>query len=118
MEQVLISLKKNIIRNLLLFLLIFPVIFFLNNGFSLEPYWRMAQVFIFTIVFVAVILWPKARKTIFSLGLVLIILMAIFYTLRLIELADITGSTGSGLVMINLVSYLPQLIKLGYIKNL
>lgn len=116
--NMLVAIRKNIIKVLKFLLLIFPVMFFLNSGFSLDLNWKVVQAVIFTIIFTVIIIWPQVKKFVFYLSLVLIIFMAIFYTLRLIELADITGSTGIGLIMINLVAYLPQLVKLGYIKKL
>lgn len=118
MIHVLISFKKNIVKVLLFIILLFPVMLFLNTGFLIETPWKIIQALIFTVVFTAVLIWPGLKKIIFYLGLVLITLTAILYIVSLMEWADIIGSTGFGFVIINLLAYLPQMIKLGYIKRL
>ena len=118
MIQVLVNIKKNIVKILLSLTIIFPVMIVLNTGFPIDTYWKIAQSVIFTVVFTIILVWPQSKKTIFWLGLFLIILMMFFYIFSLIEWSNMIGSTGVGFIMINLVSYLPQLIKLGYIKNL
>lgn len=111
---------KNVIvfKIISLFILIFPIIFYLHVGASTDPYWKIAQSVIFTIVCVFSISIPKSRKIIFWLGFVLIITMAALYIFHLIDWADLVGSTGFGVIIINLISYIPQLVKLGYIKEL
>ncbi len=112
------SFKKNITKFLWISLLVFPIIFYLNTGFLLDSYWKIAQAFIFTIVFTAIFIWPQFKKYIFWTILIAFLLTIFLYVVNLIEVADIIGSSGFGLIIINLISYLPQLIKLGYIKKL
>jgi len=101
-----------------LLLVIFPVIFFLNTGFSIDPYWKTIQAVTFSLASCFVLIWPNFRKYIFFISLFLIIIMAIFYIFKLIEWSEIIGSTGIGFVLINLISYLPQLLKKGYIEKI
>jgi len=109
---------KNSIRILFGLLATFPIMLFLNTGFLWETPWKVVQAVIFAIVFTVIISRSNLKKYFFWLGLILVILMMVLYVIGLIEWADIVGSTGVGIVMINIVSYLPQLIRLGYIKNL
>lgn len=105
----------------LLLILIFPVTLFLNNKdniFLIDIYWNLAQSVIFTIALTIILIWPRFRKAIFWLALILIIAMAFLYIINLTLLADMIGSTGVGFLMINLVSYLSQLVKKGYIEKI
>lgn len=109
---------NKIFKCLLLFLVIFPVMLFINTGFMIDPYWKVIQAAVLVLMLTITIIWPSLRITLFLVSVILIIIMAILYVLRFIEWADIIGSSGIGFIIINLSSYLPQLIKLGYIKNL
>lgn len=110
--------RKILIKVLVLFFFIFPVIFYLNAGSLTDTYWKVAQSVIFTGVFIMVLVWPQSKKDIFLLGLFLIIIMIVFYVFDLIDWADLAGSTSMGIIMINLLTYLPQIMKLGYIKKI
>lgn len=118
MTKVLLAFKQNAINAFLLLILFVPVMFLLNLGFSLDPYWKIIQSVIFSITAVTIIVWPRARPAILIISLFLIILMACLYIVNLIEWADMGGSTGIGLIMISFITYLPELVKLGYIRKL
>ena len=118
MIKIIISFKKNVIKIFLFTIFIFPMMVFLNTGLLIDPYWKVIQAGFFTLVITAAIIWPGLKKNIFWLGLILVIIMAFLYIASFIDVADMIGSTGVGLIMINLLSYLPQLVKLGYIKKL
>lgn len=118
MKKVLIIVKKTIIRAFLILLLVFPIIFFLNTGLSIEIPWKVIQAIILAVVLTTIVIWPGLRKTFFRIALSLIIIMALLYTVSLLEWAEIIGSTGVGIITVSLLSYLPQMIKLGYIKKL
>lgn len=107
-----------ILLRILLFLLILVLVFFLNTGFVLDSYWKIAQIVIFTITFYLILFMSKIRRLIFIISLILVIIMGILYVFNLIEWSEIFGSTGIGLIIINLITYLSQLVKLGYIKKI
>ncbi len=116
-----INLKKNrdtLIKILIQFIFIFPVIFFLNAGSLTDTYWKVAQSVILTVVFIAGLSRPQLKKNIFLLGLYLIIIMVILYVFGLVDSADLAGSSGVGIITMNLLTYLPELINLGYIKKI
>src|SRR3989338_9645437 len=105
MKEVLVSFKKKFVRIFLSFVIVLPVILFLNTGFLIDPYWKIFQAFIFVFVFTIVFVWPQFRKAIFRLSLLLIIMMSFLYIVRLIEWADMAGSSAFGFLLINLISY-------------
>lgn len=118
MTKELFFIKKYFLKVLLLLICVFPIMFFLNTGFLLAEYWKIIQAAIFTLVFILLMLSRRTKKYIFIMGLILVLIMVIFYVLSLIEWSDMVGSTGIGLITLCIVSYIPQLIKLGYIKDL
>lgn len=110
--------------NKLKFALIFcslPVLFYLNvgnAGLFNDSIWRMFQTITFWVVFSLSLIRPSLRKYFFIVSGCLIALMSIFFIFGYIDWSDYFGSSGYGLVVILLVSYLPQLLKLGYIKKI
>lgn len=110
--------KRKILKFIIISIFALPILFFVHTGFLTDSPIKNLQVILFTAVLGCSIVWSVFRKYILLISLCLIILMAILFILDLIYWADILGSTGIGLIIINLLSYLPQLIKLGYIKKL
>lgn len=100
-----------------IFLGFFILFFFLNTGFYEEPLWQVFQAIFFALVVLFMFLkkvrriWLIYSLTIFFIGMVVSILLEDVFV------AEVFGSTGFGLVIILLVSYLPQLVKDGYIKK-
>lgn len=116
--QALVGIRKEVIKGVLLSLFIFPVIFLLNNDSMSGLYWKTIQAVIFTLASATIIIQSKLRLSFFYVALGLVILTAVLYIVREISLADMAGSTGIGLIIINLISYIPQFVKLGYIRKL
>lgn len=112
------NIRNNLIKTGIFFSIMFPVMFYLNAGSLTDSYWEIIQSVFFAIVFTIILIWPQLKKAIFWLGLILIIITAAFYIVSLIDWADMAGSTAFGLLIINLFGYLPQIVKLGYIKKL
>lgn len=110
--------RRRIIFGIIYFLIFFPILTFLHTGFMENSWEKMAQVVVFSSSLSINLVWFKSRKITFIISVVLLIVTAILFTFNKMSWADILGSTSVGLVMINLVSYLPQMIKLGYIKKL
>ena len=110
--------KRSILKFLIIFIFTFPILLFMHTGFSTDSIVKLSQTAIFAWVLSMILVWSNLRRFILLASLFLIILMAVLYIVNMIELANILGSTGFGLIMINLFTYLPQLVKLGYIKNL
>lgn len=109
---------KKIVKFLLILGLVSPVLFFLNTGFSDSSFWRMAQTTALSLIFSFIFVWPYTKKYIsFATGLFIVIMSALFVAGR-IESAELFGSSSFGLIMLILISYLPQLIKKGYVEKI
>jgi len=79
---------------------------------------KVSQAAIFAMVLGMIIIWTNLRRFVLLISLFFIIVMAVLYIVDIIEWAEIFGSTSIGLVVLVLLSYLPQLINKGYIENL
>lgn len=106
---------KKITKLLIILALVSPVLFFLNTNFSTDLLWKTFQTTGFSIVFSLSLTWPTLRKYLSILSGFLLIFMAILFILGEKGWAEIFGSSAFGLVMLLLISYLPQAIKRGYI---
>ncbi len=62
--------------------------------------------------------YPYAKRYVFLLSVILIIVMIPFFVFNLMNKADMLGSTGIGFILLLLISYLPQLIRKGYVEKL
>lgn len=109
---------KKIAKSLLIFVATFPVLFFLNTGFSNDLLWKTTQTIGFSFAFSLSLIWPFFRKYILILSGFLFIIMSVLFVFDQISWAEVSGSSGFGLVMLILIIYLPQIIKKGYVKNL
>lgn len=109
---------KKIEKLLLIFAASFPVLFFLNTGFSNDPLWKTFQTIGFSFVFAASLVWSTTRLYFLILSGVLLTFMFVVFILGELSWAEIFGSSSFGLVLLLLISYVPQLIKKGYIENI
>ncbi len=99
------------------FLGFFILFFFLNTGFYEEPLWLVLQAAFFALVAVLMFL-GKIRKTwLIYFSFVLFVGMVISILFEGVFVAEILGSTGFGLIIILLVSYLPRFVKDGYLSK-
>lgn len=60
----------------------------------------------------------RVRKYLFILAGILLITMAVFFILGELAWAERFGSSGFGLVLLLLISYVPQFIKKGYVEKI
>lgn len=109
---------KKIARFLLIFAAAFPVLFFLNTGFSADASWKTSQTIGFSAAFSISLVWSVLRKYFLILSAALLVIMAVVFIFGQTGLAEIFGSSGFGLVLLLLISYVPQLFKKGYIENI
>lgn len=110
--------KIKILKFLIISFATTPILFFVHTGFMTDSLVKNLQVILFAGTFSFAIVWPVYRKYILLISLFLIIGMVFFFTLDMIYWADVLGSTSIGLVVLVLLSYLPQFVKKGYIENL
>ncbi|HCB22823.1 hypothetical protein A3H81_01560 [Candidatus Daviesbacteria bacterium RIFCSPLOWO2_02_FULL_38_18] len=109
---------KKITKLLFIFTASFPVLFFLNTGFSTDLLWKTFQTIVFSVLFSLSLVWPVLKKYFLILSGLLLIFMAVFFISGQSGWAEIFGSSGFGLVLLLLISYVPQLIKKGYIEHI
>lgn len=110
-----------VIRLLFKFLIlpIFLVVFFnfLEYGFK----WNRVDKFIYpailAIITLIVFLIPKLRKLFFIFSFLMFSLMVLLYLLNKLNLADIVGSFGFALLLIVISSYIPEIIKKGFVER-
>lgn len=110
--------KENSLKIVLCIFVVFPILLFLNTGFLWDAPWKVLQAVIFSVVFTTILILPKWKKIVFWVSFLLFVVMAILYVVGLMDAADMVGSTGFGILIVNVLSYIPQLVKLGYIKEL
>lgn len=108
---------KQIIKSLVILVLVLPVLFFLNTGFSTDVIWKTFQTIGFSAVFSLSLVWPISRRYFLILSGLLFIFMASFFIFGRKEWAEILGSTAFGLVTLWLISVLPQIVKRGYVHE-
>lgn len=109
---------SKIIKFILISLTGAPPIAFLNTGFANVASLIWIQTAFFIIIFSSVLTYPQIRMHYWKAAFLLIIIMVVFYIFQNINLANIAGSSSVGIIFILLLSYLPQLVKLGYIKKI
>lgn len=105
-------------RFIFLLLLITPVLLFLNTGFLGVPFWRMFQTIAFSLVFSSILVWPQVKKYAFLASGFFIVIMVAFFIAGQIESAELLGSSSFGILILVLISYLPQFIKKGYVEKI
>lgn len=109
---------KKVIKLLLILVLVLPVLFFLNTGFYADSPWKTFQTIGFSAVFSISLVWPVLRKYFLILSAVLLIIMAVVFIFGELLWAEISGSSGFGLILLLLLSYIPQFVKKGYIERI
>lgn len=109
---------KKITKMLLILALASPVLLFLNTGNSFDPMWKTFQTIGFSATFSTSLIWPVLRKYFLILSAVLLIMMSAVFIFDQTGWAEIFGSSGFGLILLLLLSYIPQFAKLGYIERI
>ena len=110
--------KKGLIKFLAIFGLVLPIVFFLHTGFLTDSPVKNLQAVFFAAAFALLIVWPIYKKYVFLISAILLIGMAPFFMFNIMAWADILGSTGIGLILLLLISYMPQLVKKGYVEKM
>lgn len=109
---------KKIAKLLIIFVLASPVLFFLNTGFSADLPWKTFQTIGFSAAFSTSLVWPVLRKYFLILSALLLIMMPVVFIFGEILWAEIFGSSGFGLILLLILSYIPQFVKKGYIERI
>ena len=101
-----------------LFVSIFSVAFFwgLESGFTLRDGDELIKSIIFAVsLFVS--LFATYKKFILWISIVLLLIMILLYLLWQIPLSNMFGSIGFGMFLIFILSYIPDLIKKGFVEK-
>lgn len=109
--------KINIITLASITTLIFTLLFMvLDSGWDFS-HSNFIQAVIFALTTVICIFYSPFRKYILIAALVLLILMIITYLISTLDLSNWIGTVGFGILAIVVFSYIPQLIKRGYVEK-
>lgn len=105
-----------------LVLIVSILLFFIFSTIEFEPLNQATnkyfQSLIFTLTFAFTVLKPKFRIKVFFFAFFLLFLMVGLYLLQRLTLANSLSSIGIGILFITSLTYLPELIKTGYIEKL
>ncbi len=111
----------HIIKVLTKFLILplFLVVFFNFSEYGYK--WNRIDKFIYPIILMiltlVIFLRPKLRKLFLVLSLTVLLLMIFLYLLDEMNLANTVGSFGLALLLIITASYMPQIIKKGFVEK-
>lgn len=78
---------------------------------------EIIQPLFFASIVTLIFLRSKLRRYIFWFSSTLLILMIILYIFNLLLFANWVGGLGAGIMVILITSYLPEIIKKGYIEK-
>ncbi len=109
---------KRLGQFILLFLILLPVISFINTNLLINFWAKMSQDLIFSVCLSSSIFFPGLKKYYLILAAILIVLMVGSFMFKVVAISDLLGSTAIGIVTVILISYVPQLVKKGYIENI
>lgn len=108
---------NKIILSPIVFIISFFVFVVLDVGMNIEHIYQAVQPLFFAITFVISLLFTEFRKYLLICSATLLIVLVVIYLFGMIEVSDWIGRLGFGILIIVLFSYLPQLIKRGYIEK-
>ena len=95
---------------------------FLFNFLDYGNSWDKVDKFIFPIIFTTITLTNflnhKLRKLFLVFAIAILALMILTYLLGELALANTIGSFGFALFVISIISYIPELVKKGYIEKI
>ena len=110
------------IRRILFILILFVISFLIFNVVEFEllnqEMNKYLQSLIFSTVLILSFYRPILRIKLFYIIFLLIFAAILFYLLNQLYLSNSLASIGIGILFIVLLSYLPQLIKKGYVEDL
>lgn len=112
------------VKNFVAVLITIPFIWiFIILGFGLNvnlleiALFKFIQPVIFAVTATICIFFPFLRKYLLMVSLTLLIFMILTYLFNLFDFANWTGNLGFGILAIVVFSYIPQLLKKGYLEK-
>lgn len=106
------------LKHISIFLVLLFTFFLLSVNLTDEINLSPFDVIIFTLVSGILIICPLCKLLFIIISNILFFIMAIFFILDLVEIANIFGIFGFGILIITTVFYLPQLFKYGHIEEI
>ena len=107
---------------IILGLLIFILMFFLFNKIEFEQLNpagnKYFQSSVFSVTLIISIFWSKFRNRLLYISFFLLFLMLGTYLMQKIALSSALASLGIGIMLIVTLSYIPQIVKQGYVEKL
>lgn len=108
---------KKILLRVLLTIISFFIFWWLESGFKIEDVSAIIKPLVFaSSVFLTFSIRP--RRYLFYVSLLFYFLMVFLYLILQINLANLAGSLGVGILIVLILSYLGDLIKNGYLEKL
>lgn len=108
---------KKILLKAFFVIISFFIFWWLESGFKMEEVIAIAKPLVFTIS-VSAAFSIKLRGYLLYISLLFYCLMVFLYLAWQINLANLTGSLGVGILIVLILSYLGDLIKKGFVDKL
>ena len=106
-----------LVKSALVFIVSFIIFFFLNTGFFEKPLWLVLQAAFFALVVLLLFLNRLKRLWLIYFFFALFMGMVASILFENVFVAEVFGSTGFGLIIILLISYLPRFVRDGYLNK-
>lgn len=109
---------KNLLKLTVLPIFLMIIFNFLEYGGAWDGWNKFAYPALYTSISLVIVFKQSFRKLFLFVALSLISIMVVIYLFNEIYLSNLIGSLGLAILAIVFVSYIPGLIKKGYIENL
>lgn len=108
---------KNFIKVIIIFVVFMVVFSLLEYESSLAKLNSLIQPFLFAVTLSISISLPHFRKIQLFIAFLLLLAMVFTYLVNQINVSNWLGSLGFGILILTIFSYIPELIKKGYIER-
>lgn len=90
---------------------------FLEYGLIWNKFYKFLYPIILTTIFIINMQLSKLRRLSLALAYGMLTLMILLYLVNQLNLSNIIGSAGFAILIITLLTYLPEMIKKGYLEK-
>lgn len=90
---------------------------FLEYGLIWDKIYKFLYPILLTAIFITNMQFPKFRPLSMALAYAMLVLMIFLYLVDQLNLSNIIGSSGIAILIITLFTYLPQIIKKGFVEK-
>lgn len=109
--------EKRIILIFVFSIVFFIVFVILDNGTDVDRIDQLIQPLIFTFAFITGTFFHSTRKYLLGVGIILLSLMIFTYLFVSLDVSDWIGSLGFGIFFTTIFTYIPEIIRKGYIER-